>query len=86
MAYPSYEDVQEVKEKIKNLAYERWLEHDLFSWQWWLLLAASILPWIIWLYLVKKSDRPYVFSFAMLIAVISSLLDVIREQHISIET
>lgn len=59
------------------MGYERWLEHDLFSWQWWVLLAATILPWVGWMYVVKKPHRPHVFAFALLIGVISSVLDVI---------
>ncbi|WP_129731720.1 CBO0543 family protein [Ectobacillus funiculus] len=77
MAYPSYKDLQEVRKQLKDVGYERWVEHDLFSWQWWLLLAATILPWIGWMYLVKKPHRPHVFAFAMLIGITSSILDVI---------
>ncbi|MFB9757171.1 CBO0543 family protein [Ectobacillus funiculus] len=77
MDYPSYKDLQEVREQLRDVSYERWLEHDLFSWQWWVLLAAAILPWIGWAYLVKKPHRSHVFAFAMLIGIAASILDVI---------
>jgi hypothetical protein len=31
-----------------------WLEYELFSWNWWVLFAFAIIPWIIWLKIVDR--------------------------------
>ena len=77
MKYPSYSEVQEIRSELKEVGYQHWLHDDLFIWQWWILLLAAILPWIIWGYLIKKEHRLHVFAFAMLIGAISSILDTI---------
>ncbi|NER40425.1 hypothetical protein G3M54_03430 [Bacillus megaterium NBRC 15308 = ATCC 14581] len=77
MAHPSYNDVQQIRYELKTAGYEHWLHNNLFTWQWWILLVATILPWIIWGYLIKKKDRLHVFAFTMFIGVVSSILDVI---------
>lgn len=46
---PSYEDVKKARESLKDLAFEHWIQDDLFTWKWWLLVAATIIPWILWL-------------------------------------
>jgi len=77
LAHPSYNDVQQIRYELKAAGYEHWLHNNLFTWQWWILLVATIFPWIIWGYLVKKKDRLHVFAFAMFIGIVSSILDVI---------
>jgi len=77
VTYPSYSDVQEIRSELKEVGYQHWLHDDLFTWQWWVLLLAAILPWIMWVCLIKKEHRLHVFAFATSIAIISSVLDVI---------
>lgn len=77
VTYPSYDEVQDIRSELKEAGYQHWLHNDLFTWQWWILLLAAFLPWVIWGYLVKKEHRSHVFTFAMLIGIISSVLDVI---------
>ncbi len=33
---------------------QHWLEYTLFTWQWWLLVALLITPWIVWGILIDK--------------------------------
>jgi hypothetical protein len=33
-----------------------WRNHILFTWQWWLSLALTVFPWILWVLLRKKSS------------------------------
>ena len=77
MAYPSYDEVQTIRSELKEVGYQHWFHDDLFTWQWWVLLLAAILPWIIWGYLIKKEHRLHVFAFAMSMGIISIILDVI---------
>jgi hypothetical protein len=74
---PSYDNVQKVRHELKEIGYQYWLHDNLFTWQWWILLIATILPWFIWGRLIKKQYRLHVLAFALLIGIISSILDVI---------
>jgi hypothetical protein len=82
LGYPSYEDVKQAREVLKEVSTSHWLSHDLLSWQWWLLLAATIVPWIIWLK-VRDKDRTFeIFSYGLTWGMISSVLDVIGGEMI----
>ncbi|MEG8980311.1 CBO0543 family protein [Priestia megaterium] len=82
MTYPSYDEVQDIRRELKEVGYQNWLHSDLFTWQWWVLLIAAILPWVIWGYLIEKKHRLHVFAFAMSIGIISSILDVIGADNL----
>ncbi|WP_238392329.1 CBO0543 family protein [Paenibacillus antri] len=45
----TFEQVQEAREALRNIGTSHWLSDDLFSWKWWFLVAAGILPWVVWL-------------------------------------
>ncbi|RXT00978.1 CBO0543 family protein [Ammoniphilus sp. CFH 90114] len=44
----TYQDLLDAREKLSEITYTFWLEHDLFTWRWWFLLAMLIIPWLIW--------------------------------------
>ncbi|YCA46246.1 hypothetical protein M1E11_24430 (plasmid) [Bacillus sp. JZ8] len=77
MKYSSYDEIEGIRRGLKEFGYQNWLQSDLFTWQWWILLIAAIFPWIIWGYLIKRENRLQVFAFAMLMGTISCVLDVI---------
>lgn len=54
-----------------------WKDGMLFTWQWWLLLALAVLPWVAWCFRRKKDSTNrllYVGFFSILVA---KLLDTI---------
>jgi hypothetical protein len=61
---------------VTELVHQRsniWIEHVLFTWQWWLGVALSIVPWVLWLFWRKRqsTDRSlYIGLFAITISVI----------------
>lgn len=82
MGYPSYEDVKKARETLKDVSTSHWLHDDLFSWKWWLLLVAAIVPWIIWLK-VRDKDRTFeIFSYGLTWAMFACLFDVIGGEMI----
>lgn len=74
---PSFEDVQEARETLRDVSFQHWIQDDIFTWQWWFLLAAAIVPWILWLIVHDKRRTFEILSFGLIWAVLSSLLDVI---------
>ncbi|MCI3919669.1 hypothetical protein MO973_05410 [Paenibacillus sp. TRM 82003] len=68
-----YQKISDLMERLGDLKLQYWLEHDLFKPHWWFLLAASIIPWIIWWY--KGKRQPELITHLLLWMIVSSLLD-----------
>lgn len=73
--YPSFQEVQNVREKFKNISYQHWVNDDLFTWKWWFLLFLSIFPWIVWWKIVDKRRLPEILMFGLIMATFAFLLD-----------
>jgi len=74
-AYPSYEEIQNLLHKLEKMRTEYWLHHDLFSFQWWLLLVIFIGPWIIWLRYVQRDRIKEILLFGTLLMILVGFLD-----------
>lgn len=82
MVYPSFEDVKKVRENLKEVSTSHWFQDDLFSWKWWFLLLAAIVPWFIWLKFRDKDRTFEIFSYGLTWGVFSCLFDVIGGEMI----
>jgi uncharacterized membrane protein YoaT (DUF817 family) len=72
---PTYEDVETARILFRDINSTYWQEHVLFSWQWWLLISATIIPWFVWWKLVNKSMIKEVFIFGLFISAFAEFLD-----------
>ncbi|MUK86882.1 hypothetical protein GMD78_00505 [Ornithinibacillus sp. L9] len=75
MTYPSFEEILDMQHKLSDWRKRYWIEHDLFTWQWWLLLAMFIVPWIIWFKVIPIEKKAECLSFGLLLAALASQLD-----------
>ncbi|KAB7663597.1 hypothetical protein F9279_23695 [Bacillus sp. B1-b2] len=60
-----------------------WLEHDVFSLNWWILFCATIIPYFLWWKVVDKNRFYEIFSYGLLCAGFSMLLDVIGTEMLA---
>ncbi|NRD79031.1 hypothetical protein HPT25_16850 [Bacillus sp. BRMEA1] len=74
-SFPSYENVQKVREKLKDIAYQHWINDDFLTWKWWLLLILSIVPWIIWWKIVDKKRIIEILLYGTFIVILCMILD-----------
>ncbi|HBI04883.1 MAG TPA: hypothetical protein DDY49_12740 [Paenibacillaceae bacterium] len=74
---PNLENVIEAQFHYLQLKKELWFQQQLFSYQWWFLLFLSIIPWFIWWKIMDKSRIHEILSFGMIIAILSSIMDLI---------
>ena len=75
----------EVAEKLDNVYkllvkanqkdHDIWFEHVFLSWQWWLCIILSILPWVLWWKYRKKESTHRLLYGAFFIMIISMFLD-----------
>jgi hypothetical protein len=73
--FANYNDVQEIREKLKETSYEHWIHDDVFTWKWWLLLSLTIVPWFIWWRVVDKKGLNEILLYGAFIAISAIILD-----------
>ncbi|MDP4093974.1 MAG: CBO0543 family protein [Bacillota bacterium] len=69
----AYELISQANKDMINL----WLKHTLFGWQWWLGLALTIIPWVLWIILRKKESTNRLLFAGLFIILIASWLDLV---------
>ncbi|MCP8615390.1 CBO0543 family protein [Salirhabdus salicampi] len=72
---PSHEHIEKIKEILLQLEYNDWLQNVLFTWQWWFLLTATIMPWIIWWKLVDKARLLEIVTYGLWWILVAVTLD-----------
>jgi hypothetical protein len=73
--YPSYEQIRILHQELYDMRMEYWISHNLFSFQWWILLVVLLVPWIIWFRFVDKSRITQILLFGTLIIILVMMLD-----------
>lgn len=73
--YPSFKEVQMVRQKLKEISYQHWIHDDFLTWKWWLLMLLSIVPWIIWWKIADKKRLTDILLYGMLITIFCIILD-----------
>ncbi|MBD3919180.1 hypothetical protein H8B09_10475 [Paenibacillus sp. PR3] len=71
----TFEEIKKVDHQLSEMRKHYFYEHDLFKYQWWLLLVLAIVPWIIWAKLVDKSRLREILLYGSIISIIVVLLD-----------
>ncbi|PLT34073.1 CBO0543 family protein [Bacillus sp. V5-8f] len=74
-------EMRKIEDKLLHIDINHWLEYEVFTWQWWMLVVFLIMPWIIWFFLVKRDHIIQTFLFGMFILIITKLFDVIGLQY-----
>ena len=54
---------------------EYWLQNNLFTWQWWLLIALLILPVFLWWKVVDKKRLLSIVTMGLMVTVTSNWMD-----------
>ncbi|WP_280771964.1 hypothetical protein [Salipaludibacillus daqingensis] len=68
--YPTHEEIQQLYEKLFEMRLDKWLNHELFTFQWFLLLAVLIFPWFIWWRFVDKNRIVQILLFGALLSIL----------------
>ena len=75
MPFPSNMEISQLQQELSSLRLQNWLGLDLWSLQWWLLLAVLIIPWLIWFRWVDWRRIFELLSFGMMAAVFTAYTD-----------
>ncbi|MBT2734781.1 CBO0543 family protein [Bacillus sp. ISL-7] len=75
MPYPSAKEIIDIQKKLSEMRNEHWYHHDLFTPQWWFLLIITILPWIVWWFLVDRTRIKQIWLYGALMTILIIHLD-----------
>lgn len=65
----------ELTGKINDVRNDYWFKEVIFSFNWWLLLLLTIIPWFLWWKAVDKKRIIEILFYGSLISIYSILLD-----------
>jgi xanthine/uracil permease len=69
------EKLYDLIEKAHDKKIHFWFEHVIFTWQWWLGVFLTVVPWILWFFLRKKESTFRLLCSGLLVMCISSWFD-----------
>jgi hypothetical protein len=75
------EKVFQLEQEAFRIDQEGWLKHELFTWQWWLLVAFLILPWVLWGRIVNRRKLMAIVQVGLLTCIITVFLDVVGMKY-----
>lgn len=75
--YPPYEEIVDIRRKLRDMELQHWLNDDLFSFNWWLILVLTIVFWMVWFKVVDRRRLMEITFFGAMIVVASTVLDLI---------
>lgn len=74
-SYPEYAEILALKGYLNALQYQHWLHYELYTWQWWALVAVLIIPWIIWWRLADKSRVGIILAYGLYTMLVVTAMD-----------
>lgn len=77
MNVPTYQDIQEARRNLMDISEIHWWHNDFLSATWWVLLAATLIPYFIWWKIVDKERFFEIFSYGLFCGCVAVTLDVI---------
>ncbi|MCA1029738.1 hypothetical protein LCL95_01675 [Bacillus timonensis] len=72
---PSFEEVLEAEKKFYDVLQAYWHTHNFLTLKWWFLVVLTILPPLVWWYLVDKRRLTEITSFGLFYGVSAIILD-----------
>ncbi|WP_085449859.1 CBO0543 family protein [Halalkalibacter krulwichiae] len=74
-------EIRLLEDKLYHLELNGWLKNEFLTWEWWMLVGFLIVPWVIWVKLVKRNIILEILLFGTIIMMITTLLDVVGAQY-----
>ncbi|RXJ02404.1 hypothetical protein DS745_06785 [Anaerobacillus alkaliphilus] len=77
------EKIEELYKQVSIQTYEKldiWKDTILFTWQWWIGVGLSIIPWILWIIFRRKESTLRLLTVGFFVMFLSTFLDSIGVQ------
>ncbi len=76
----SYHTIEMKQQELHQLSLHFWLDHNLWTWKWWLLLVLTVLPLIIWWKVLEKTKGFEIAFYGSMLSLSALILDVIGSE------
>jgi hypothetical protein len=73
--FPTDEQLAQMTKELTYARFVNWTETDLFTWQWWFILATLLIPWIIFSRIVNKKHLPKLLLYGTFLMLLIMTLD-----------
>jgi hypothetical protein len=73
----NYAEIIDAQRHLHELQYGHWLHHELYTIQWWALIGALIIPWLIWWKLVDKTKTAIILAYGIYTMFVVTAMDAI---------
>lgn len=74
---PTFEETYSLQSAADEAGRDFWFNNVVFTYQWWLLVAITIIPFVIWWKIVERRRFFEIATYGLLVALLSGLLDAI---------
>ena len=80
--HPLWKEQIKARIALRNLNLTYWLETNVFYPVWWFMAISFFLTWFVWRKFVNKSRFPEIVTYGLLVALLSTLLDMIGTSNV----
>lgn len=80
--HPLWKEQIKGRMALRDINLKVWLETNLFSPVWWLMLILLIGIWFLWWKLVDKTRLMEIFTYGLMVSVLSIIFDAIASQSV----
>lgn len=77
-----WENIVEIRQKLRDAYLENWLNNNLFSFNWWVILVSIIAFSILWWKLLDKGRIFEILTYGLLVAVVAVVFDTIGDAYV----
>ena len=72
---PEQQEIVNLKKLLYQIKFSDWINNDIFTFRWWILVLSLIVPWFIWFYLVDKGRLKEMLFYLLSTSGVAILLD-----------
>lgn len=74
---PAFEEVYNIQSAADQAGRDFWFDSVVFTYQWWLLVALIIIPFVLWWKIVDRKRLFEITTYGLFVALLAGLLDAI---------
>ena len=74
---PLWKEQLKTRVTLRDITLKHWLENNLFTPVWWLMLITFIIVWFIWWKFVNKNRFLEIVTYGLLVTCVTIILDIV---------
>jgi hypothetical protein len=77
-----WKEIVQIRSELHHKYLEYWINNNLFSLVWWLMLILFISLWFIWWKHVDKTKLHEIITFGVMVGLVASVIDIIGCENV----